>query len=102
RFDYLKVLALIEIDALTGRAEHDVARNAGLIPLREIRSQTIEVDFFTGGEGCRYRQQYAAQINCHESLFGAVARLLGRAQFLTRVRIQERDYNQQFSDRQFA
>src|SRR5712692_9697948 len=39
RLDYLNVSSLIEIDALACRAEHDIARNARVVPFREIANE---------------------------------------------------------------
>src|SRR2546427_8771898 len=43
--DHLKVLALVEIDALTGRTQDHVAADAGLVPVRNIGDEPMAVEF---------------------------------------------------------
>src|SRR5437588_12798740 len=50
RLDYLHVFSLIEVDALAGRAEHDIARYARIVPFRKIASECLRVQVFAGSE----------------------------------------------------
>src|SRR2546425_842994 len=66
--DYPDVFSLIEIDALTSRAEHDVADHARGVPFREIANQRFGVKVFAGREWSSDWEQDAAEIDCHEPL----------------------------------
>jgi len=66
RLDYLNVFSLIEIDALAGRAEHDVALHASGVPLCEIANEHFRVKVFGGRERSSDWEQDAAEIDCHE------------------------------------
>ncbi len=66
RLYYLNVFSLIEIDALAGRAEHDVALHASGVPLCQIANEHFRVKVFGGRERSSDWEQDAAEIDCHE------------------------------------
>src|SRR5437588_9611358 len=66
RHDYLNVFSLIEIDALAGRAEHDITLHASGVPLCEIANERFRVKVFGGRERSSDWEQDAAEIDCHE------------------------------------
>src|SRR5207302_3945879 len=50
RLDYLNVFSLIEIDALAGRAEHDVALHASGLPLCQFATAHFRVKVLVARE----------------------------------------------------
>src|SRR5437660_11266588 len=81
RLDYLHVFSLIEVDALAGRAEHDIADHARIVPFRKVAGECFSVKVFAGREWSRDWEQDPAEIDCHEPV------VLGRL-------IRTRCYNQ--------